>query len=132
MKFKRLPSPSESDSLHIKTKGRKGIISGNVTVISFRDKDTRQMVIYVPALDLSGYGETEEKAEEMVKFSIQDYFDYLMKFPANKVKSELAKYGWKKNPIKSTEFSHAYVDICGNLKNFNAVGDKVEVSVLTV
>ncbi len=132
MKFERQSGPPDTDSLHIKTKGKKSFITGNLTVISFRDKDTRQMVIYVPALDLSGYGEDEQKAEEMVKFSIQDFFDYLMQFPSTKVRTELAKYGWKNNPIKSKEFSHAYVDIRGNLKNFNAVGDKVEVSVLSV
>lgn len=132
MEFKRLSQPPDTDTLRIRTKGVESHIQAALTVVSYRDKDTRQIVNYVPTLEISGYGEDEQKAEEMVKFAIKDYFQFLIDLPAKKMKSELSSLGWKINPIKNKEFSHTYVDIRGNLKNFNAVGDKVEVSVLSL
>ncbi len=89
------------------------------------------MVIYVPSLELTGYGESEEKAEEMLRFSLNEYFEYLLKLSPDKMNRELSVLGWKHSKVKNKEFSKAYVDMKGDLKNFNAVGDKVEVGVLT-
>jgi hypothetical protein len=40
--------------------------------VKYIDKDTRQYVIYIPSLEISGYGATEAKAMEMVEFSLKD------------------------------------------------------------
>ena len=60
------------DSLRIKRNKSKGHINGFMTVFKFQDKDTNQFISYCPSFDLSGYGETEDKAVEMLKFSVSE------------------------------------------------------------
>lgn len=113
-----------NDTLNInKNAGR---VYFSLAALRFRDKDTRQIVIYIPSLELTGYGATEEKAEEMINFSLQDYFEYLVSLSSKKISSELEKSGWKHDALKNKEFSKAYVDETGELKNFNAVANSVE------
>lgn len=102
-----------------------------VGFFKYRDKDTRQIVVCVPSLELSGYGATEKKAQEMLKFSIQDYCNYLLDLPQHKLEAELSKLGWSHNKIKQKEYSKSFIDANGQLKNFNAVGDHVETGVLS-
>ncbi len=121
-------SSSDEESLHIHRATRK--ISSSVRFLTYRDKDTRQIVIYIPSLELSGYGETEKEAEKMIRFSLNEYCAYLLKLPQEKMIRELSGLGWTRSKIKAKDFSKAYVDIEGNLNDFNAVGDKIEVGVL--
>ena len=122
-------TPKEN-SLHInKNSGR---IKAILNVIKYRDKDTRQIVIYIPALELSGYGAVEKKALEMVNFSVDEYFTVLVRMSAKDMEKELTKLGWHhKNRYSNKEYSQAYIDADGKLQNFNAVADKVEVGVLS-
>ena len=105
---------------------RSRTITAQLNMYRYRDKDTRQIVIYVPSLELTGYGADEEKAMEMIKFSMGDYFAFLFTLSAKKLQAELFDFKWKKNTLKNKEFSSAYIDGTGKLKNLNAVGDKVE------
>jgi hypothetical protein len=131
--FKRTKHLSSGDSIRIKRGPREKSITGSVTVISFRDKDTNQVVTYIPTLDISGYGENESKAIEMMRFSVTEFFDYLVELPVTKMATELKKLGWKHNPLlKAKEYSNTYIDIRGELQNFNAVDNKVQVSLLSV
>jgi hypothetical protein len=84
----------------------------------------------MPALDISGYGETIDKAEKILIYNVQQYFTYLLNLPADQVQIELSKIGWKKG-IFNKEYSKAYIDINGELQNFNAENDKVERVALT-
>ena len=97
-----------------------------LTIFKYRDKDTRQIVLYIPSLEVTGYGSTEEKAQEMIKFSIDDFFHTLCTLSSKKIETELSKLGWKHHSLKNKEYSKVYVDGDGELKNFNAVADKVE------
>ena len=117
---------------NIRVNKAKKKISGTFRVLKYRDKDTRQMIVYIQSLQISGYGATMKKAMEMLRFSMDDLFHHFMNLPATQLEHELAKMGWKKNQIRHKEFSQAYVDIEGNLKNFNAVNDEVEDEVLSV
>ena len=74
----------------------------------------------------------KKKAEEMLKFSLDDFNNFLIKLSPKKISDELGKLGWKHSVIKNKEYSKAYVDMSGNLKNFNAVGDKVEEKLVTL
>ena len=122
--FKVLKKKLDHDTLHINANA--GKISAEFTMYKYRDKDTRQIVCYIPSLELTGYGADEVKAEEMLKFSVCDYFEYLHTLSAKKIQSELLSLKWKKNTFKNKEFSVAHVDVTGKLKSLNAVGDKVE------
>ena len=119
-------NPQDKDKLHIsKNRGRVGLC-----VYNFVDKDTKQFVAFAPAFDISGYGETEDKAIEMMKFAIGKYLEYLIDLSTKDRDSELLALGWKKDKLKNKDFSKAYVDINGELKNFNAVEGSVKRQIL--
>ena len=66
------------DQLRVNKSARK--INGHLGILRFIDKDTNQYVIYCPALEVSGYGETKAKATEMIKFSITELFEYFIEY----------------------------------------------------
>lgn len=113
-----------NDTLRVNHKA--GKINGRLGLFKYRDKDTRQLVLYIPSLEITSYGADDKKALEMLKFSVNDYFDLLFSMPAKKRELELSNLGWKHSPLKNKEFSKAYVDLSGKLKNLNAVADEVE------
>ncbi len=118
----KIQSGSGLDSLHIK----RGHIKAKVTALQFKDADTEQFVLFVPSLGISGYGETQEKANEIVKFNMDEFFKYLVTLSQKRRDLELASLGWKQNNMRAKEFSNAYVDGTGELKEFNALDGKVE------
>lgn len=122
LKIARSAKKEGSDSLHIK----RGHIKASVTALQFKDADTHQSVVFIPSLGISGYGETREKAEEIVKFNMDEFFKYIVLLSQKKRDSELAALGWKQNKLKAKEFSNAYVDGEGELKEFNALDGKIE------
>lgn len=106
-------------------------IHAGLSVYRYVDKDTKQVVVYIPALEITGYGETVKKAEEMLNFSVQNMFDYWVKLSSKELKKELTELGWKQNVFRSKEYSKAFVDANGELQNF-AVDKKVEKLALTI
>lgn len=119
--------PSEET---LKIKRSKGSATGIFHIIIYRDIDTRQIVMYIPSFDISGYGATREKASEMLKFSLDDYFHMLLSMSEISMLDTLRKLGWGKRKFSTKEFSKAYIDGDGNLQNFNAVGGEVEEATL--
>jgi hypothetical protein len=110
------------DSIKLSTQG----IKLHISVYKFIDKDTKQNVLYAPSLELSAYGETIAKAHEMMKQSMNDYCEYLMNLPASERVKELQGLGWIKNKFFNKQFSRAYIDADGNLKDFNAEINTIE------
>lgn len=103
-----------------------GNISGLMSVFKFQDRDTKQIICFCPSFDISGYGENETKAFETLKFSVKEYFEHLLKLSPKPMSSELAGMGWKQSKFRHKEFSNSFVDVNGDLHNFNAVDNKVE------
>ena len=128
VKIEKDPSNSKEEFLHINRNSK--VINSRLVIVRYRDKETNQYVVYIPALDISSYGETKKKATEMLKFSLEEYFDYLVDLSQKKMEAELFSNGWSHSKIKQKEYSKAYIDVSGELKNF-AVEDKVELEVLT-
>lgn len=114
--------PFDRDTLRIKG----GKIIANTNVFRFKDADTGQEVCYIPALEITGYGETEAKATEMARFSIEELFAYFAELSPKKRDMELSKLGWKQEKLKNREFSKVVVDVEGELKNFNAAEGTVK------
>lgn len=129
-KYVDLEESSRIENLHVLKKD--GKVIGQTRSFSFRDKDTRQIVVVIPSLNLSGYGATKAKAEKMLQFSLEDFLEHLIQMPMTQIVSELKKLGWKHGSIKSEDFSKAYVDISGALKNFNAVGNEVQEKLMHI
>ena len=128
MKVTLATEKNGSDSLRINKSDRN--IKAHVSLLNFRDKETRQYIQLCDSLDITGYGETPEKAREMVLFSISNYFDYLIDLPAKQIEVELRNLGWKHSLLHTKQYSKVFVDISGELQNFNAVDDKVEREIL--
>lgn len=126
--FKVTNEISNANNLRIDLKA--GIVKGSLSGIVFIDKDTKQYVSYMPALDISGYGETQQKAEEMITFSLTQFFDYLFNLTKSEVDSEMRKYGWKKS-IFNKQFSKSFIDINGVLQNFNVEENSINPITLT-
>ena len=104
---------------------RKRSVKGKFNLVGFQDKDTLQQVLYIPSLDISAYGDTQEKTYEMVRNAMDEYFDFLTSLPKIEFYQELSKCKWKKNTFASKQFSKVYVDVDGVLQEFNAVDNKV-------
>src|ERR1700704_5241419 len=91
----------------------KGNIKLEAKLFRFRDKDTNQVVLFIPALEISAYGTTYEKAHEMLNFSISEYFDHLISLSSKRLDEELSEKGWKKNTLANKEFSKVFVSSDG-------------------
>lgn len=114
----------------LKVNVNKKHVSGRLNSLKFIDKDTKQHVIYIPSLEISGYGETEAKAKEMLYYGIKDMFNILLNMSLKFAQIELYKLGWKRTIFKK-EFSHTCVDSNGVLSGFEAEGE-IEKNVLSV
>jgi hypothetical protein len=122
--------PDEKDTLSVNR--NKGKVKFSGTLLRYRDKDTRQMVYLLPSLDITGYGATEEKAREMLDFSVDEFFRYLITLPADRIDAELKRLKWDNVPFASKQYSQMSVNQDGELDGFNAVADQVERLTLQV
>jgi len=114
----------------IRINKRLGKVVAELKFVRFRDKDTRQIVIYIPSIEITGYGSNESTAEEMLNFSINEYFLLLMSMSKEKLEIEMSNLGWVHDKIRSKEFSKSFIDMSGHLQDFNAVENDVEMGVL--
>ncbi|MFZ6023794.1 MAG: hypothetical protein ACOYVG_04980 [Bacteroidota bacterium] len=126
--FSSSNEPVQQESL--KVNARKGRVVLEVNGFNFIDKDTKQFVIYIPSLNISGYGETKEKADEMIKESFDFFCSHLISLDPSKMNALLATLGWHKK-FFAKQFSKLYVDEMGELKNFNAENNHIERFALT-
>ena len=117
----------EPDTLHVTRTGFKG----HFNVIGFIDADTQQNVMLIKSFNISSYGETPQKASEMLNQSIKDFFEYLFDKSSKERISILQQLGWKQDREKHKNFSKAHVDKAGNLQGMNAVQNSIEEFALT-
>ncbi len=110
----------------LKVNHRRKEIRLKARLLRFRDKDTRQIILYIPSLDITGYGADENKAAKMLDYSIQEYFGFLTSLSQKELGNELTRKGWKHTPYANKEYSKAFVSSDGELRNFNAAADEVE------
>lgn len=114
------PGPTIStETLHINQK--KKVI--NMALKQFQFKDGATHILYAPALNFSAYGETQEKAMEMMKDIIHDYFDSLISLKPEELEIELSKYGWHRSIFRKKFENKVHVDIQGILRNFELPSD---------
>jgi len=76
-----------------KGKVKKGLVTVNVSVplLSFKEDDT--FIVYSPALDVSGYGDTEEEARKSFELTLEEFINYTIN--KKTFQSELTRLGWK-------------------------------------
>lgn len=117
---------ADRDTLRIKDNH----INASLNALRFRDADTNQIVSYFPSLDISGYGSDPDKAMELAKFSIKEFFTYLLSLSPKKREAELRLLGWKNDKFNHKEFSKAFLNDDGDLKNFAAEGTVERLTVV--
>ena len=87
-------------SLNVESRfsNEKGSITVKVPVISFKEDNAQ--IIYCPALDLSGSGNTESEARESFSIVVTEYLNYTTH--KGTLWTDLKKLGWiiKKNKKK--------------------------------
>jgi hypothetical protein len=127
LKFMPLTGKEHREELHINKKNKN--IDACLKVYKYIDKDTNHHVAYIPSLEISGYGKTKSECTDMLHFSLEEYFDILLSLSDDKLGVELRKFGWAKNKFKNKDYSKAYIDISGNLKDF-AIPDTVQEEIL--
>lgn len=66
-------------------------ITIKLSVVLFKQDNI--FIAYCPALDLSGYGETETEAKKSFSIALNEFMDYTVK--KKTLESELQKLGWK-------------------------------------
>ena len=120
----------QEESLKVNLNKRSAKLTARL--LRFRDKDTRQIIFFIPSLQITSYGSTEEKAKEMLNFSIDEYFQYLTGLSQKKLEDELLKMGWKHVAYANKQYSKAFVSCEGELCNFNAVADEIEQLAIQV
>lgn len=65
-------------------------INSQLAVFIFKEDDN--FIAYSPALDLSGYGKTEDEARESFNLVMKEYFDYGIN--EGTLYQDLKKHGW--------------------------------------
>lgn len=65
-------------------------IKVQLPIISFEENGCK--IIYCPALDLSGYGMTEDEAKESFQISLEEFFRYTIR--KKTLEKVLTKLGW--------------------------------------
>ena len=118
-----------SDFERITVKKSKGNVTGQLGLLTFKDKDTKQFVFVVPSLSMSSYGSTQAKAKQMLGAEIHTFFVNLLQLKPEQITRELKKLGWIKNSMRAKQYSKAYVGIDGTLQNFNAQNE-VKMSLM--
>ena len=73
-------------------KGKTAKFNVNLSIIEFKDKETKTTVVYAPALKVYGYGNTVKEARESFNISLLEFFRYT----SNKGTfiKEMKKLGW--------------------------------------
>lgn len=84
----------------------------NVTLSVFFWNDEGIYYAYSPALDIAGYGHTEDEAKESFSITLEEYLKYTHN--KNTIFEELEKLGWtvnkKKKRVKSPELQELLTD----------------------
>lgn len=77
-------------------------------------KDGQAYIVYAPALDLSGSGNTQKEAEESLYITVQEYFDYTLS--KRTLIKDLRAHGWKVQSWKQRKYKAPTVEqlIAGN------------------
>lgn len=127
--WEKLPNKLIEQSIRI-DKSKK-TIKARLISCTFIDADTHQHIIYCPAINVTSYGSTIERAVEMFKFSLEEFCKHLIATTQDKAVSELKELGWKQQKLKRKEFSNAFVGIDGQLKNFNIKDGSLELQAIT-
>jgi len=70
-----------------------------INVLGFGFKEGNNFIIYLPSLNISGYGKNKDEALEMIKISLDAFSDDLFEMGPMEAQKYLEKLGWKPHPV---------------------------------
>ena len=78
-------------------------INSELAIFLFKEDDN--YIAYSPALDLSGYGKTEEEARDSFNIVLKEYFDYAIN--EGTLYKDLKEHGWnvKQHTVETPKIS---------------------------
>jgi hypothetical protein len=105
-------------------KGKKDIIriKGNKVELGlniYKGKQDGFILYYCPAIEVSGYGMTDKEAFDFIKENLEVFSHDVLDMHTKEREHFLATLGFKKERFHNKNFSKAYVDEDGILKNFD-------------
>ena len=98
---------------------KNGHINVSLDIFSYREGNVR--IMYSPALDLSGYGNTVEEAKRSFEIVLSEYLKYCVE--NNTLDADLAKHGWKK---ESTERDYKSPDLVSMIEHNSNLRDLLQ------
>lgn len=116
----------KSDRIRINEGRFSKSLEATLTILSFIDKDTEQYIMYIPSLDFSSYGKTQDKAQQMFDLSLKDELARILAMGDKQAKDYLRSFGWKIEPLHNKNLSHVAIDKNGALQGFNVDLDSVK------
>jgi len=120
-KLTRTGSKEQYESIRFSKSG----ITLELYTIFGTDEATDMILAYIPSLDISGYGDTQEEVQELLDAGVENYIDHFTSVAA--MKRDLSEKGWKARPHKSKEYSKSAVNNSGELEGFIPIrSEKVE------
>lgn len=81
----------QEDKISARKSNRNKAAPVNVNVISFEEENI--YFLYMPSLDLTGYGNTRKEAEKSLKVVLDEFIKYTIH--KNTLLPELQRMGWK-------------------------------------
>lgn len=84
-----------------------------------KGKQGDYVLLFCPAVNLSGYGSTDKEANELLKENLVVFSEDVLSMNTTEREHFLASLGFKKERFHNKNFSKAYVDEDGILKNFD-------------
>jgi hypothetical protein len=88
-----------------------------VKVNAITGQDGEFWVSIIPSLNVSGYGNSKEEAQESLNHHMKTFWDELKKLKMNKRDLMLKKLGWSNKFYAKKQYSKSYVDDNGVLQN---------------
>jgi predicted RNase H-like HicB family nuclease len=112
--FSKLPLDiSLSETIKIGSEGLFG------RLLVFSGEQGEFWVSIVPSLNVSGYGKTENEANESLQENLHTFCKDLFSVSEDQRKVELKKMGWVPNKLFKKKYAKAIVDENGVLQHFD-------------
>lgn len=108
----------------------RSVISANLNGIGFEDDGF--FVIYIPSLNISGYGDNEEEANEMVIEVFNEFSQSLLSLSRRQMLAELNKMGWKQERYRKKRLVHLSETTFEDLKKELDISDDVEIKNMPI
>lgn len=97
------------------------IKSGNVSLLFnvIAGKQGDFWIHFVPGLNISGYGSTDQEAQDFLKVEIEVFCEDILGMPIQEREAFLSSLGFIKEKFQSKNFSKAYVDPDAKFQEFD-------------